>query len=124
MALFEITNDKIAGLVPRWASFRGFSLLFDNPGPGLSTLARGLDKIDCDIDAHRGVGLYRGLATALAEIGHDLLLNAYLLCPLPTCSYHVTVWDGINDGNVDSHGPLTIYLYDDRFWPKVATRLV
>ena len=101
MPLFEVTNDKIAGLAPRWASFHGFSLLFDNPDPSLSPLAEGVVKMDCDVKMNPGLGLYRRLEKALAEIGHDMLLGTYLLCPLPPDSYHVTVWDGINDGNVD-----------------------
>jgi hypothetical protein len=29
--MITITNHKISGFDPRWATFRGFSLLFDNP---------------------------------------------------------------------------------------------
>ncbi len=30
--MFNVTNAKIAGFLPRWASFRGFTILFNNPG--------------------------------------------------------------------------------------------
>ena len=29
--MIPITNPKLAGLEPRWAPFRGFSLVFDPP---------------------------------------------------------------------------------------------
>ncbi|MCZ6679696.1 MAG: hypothetical protein O7E52_20900 [Candidatus Poribacteria bacterium] len=35
--MITITNNKIAGFAPVWASFNGFSLLFDNPGNNLSS---------------------------------------------------------------------------------------
>jgi hypothetical protein len=31
MPAIPITNPKLASLEPRWARFRGFSLLFENP---------------------------------------------------------------------------------------------
>src|SRR5262249_36573739 len=34
------------------------------------------------------------------QIGKEMLTNTYSFCPLPTASYHVTVWDGCNDGNL------------------------
>lgn len=96
--MITITNHKVAGFEPRWAPFSGFSLLFDNPGESLSPLSAGLLKLDC-AEAAPGLQLYSGLAGALDRIGRDLLVNTYLFCPLPFYSYHVTVWDGLNDAN-------------------------
>lgn len=30
--MITITNSKVAGMEPKWALFRGISLLFDSPG--------------------------------------------------------------------------------------------
>lgn len=78
----EITNPKLESLEPRWARFRGFSLLFENPA---------------DDD---GRALYRALEDGIAERVGDPLVTELGLCPLPPESYHVTVWDGVNDGNL------------------------
>jgi hypothetical protein len=96
--MIVITNRKIAELEPRWAPFSGFSLLFDNPGESLSPLSANLLKLDCSETAPE-LQLYSRLAGTLDRIGRDLLVNTYLLCPLPFYSYHVTVWDGLNDAN-------------------------
>jgi hypothetical protein len=96
--MITITNQKIAGFEPRWAPFSGFSLLFDNPGESLSSLDSGLLKLDCT-KAAPGLEFYTGLARALDRIGRGLLIRTYLFCPLPFPSYHVTVWDGLNDAN-------------------------
>jgi 2'-5' RNA ligase len=99
-----ITNEKIAGLEPRWASFRGFSLLFDHPGAGpaprdgVACLERGLDAAP--------LRLYRALREGLARIGPEPLTRTHLLCLLPPSTYHVTVWDGIHDGNLAAVTPV------------------
>jgi hypothetical protein len=97
--MISITNEKVAGFDPRWASFKGFSLLFDNLGMSLTT-AGPVAYIDCDVDGDADLLLYKALRNSLANIGLDILTNTYLFCPLPPASYHVTVWDGVNDGNV------------------------
>jgi hypothetical protein len=94
-----ITSKKIASLDPTWASYRGFSLLFDNPGETLSPLGEGLFKLDCSSSVSSELRFYKALASAQDTIGRDTLANTYLFCPLPPSSYHVTVWDGLNDGN-------------------------
>lgn len=96
--MFSITNDKVAGFVPRWAGFRGFSLLFDPPGDGFAPLGPCL-RLACDVAGDAALGFYSALCDGLARLDPDLLTAAYLFCPLPTPSYHVTVWDGANDGN-------------------------
>ncbi len=96
--MLTITNPKVAGLVPRWAEFRGFSLLFDNPGSCLARRAKVLE-LKCDVAGDDELRFYRGLRTTLESLDLDLLTRTYLFCPLPPHSYHVTVWDGGNDGN-------------------------
>jgi hypothetical protein len=98
--MISITNEKVAGFDPRWAAFRGFSLLFDNPGMSLTT-SGALAYIDCDVDGDKDLLLYKAFRNSLSNIGIDILTNTYLFCPLPPASYHVTVWDGLNDGSVD-----------------------
>ena len=98
--MITITNEKVAGFEPRWASFRGFSLLFDNPGKS-TTPMRDLHRLNCCVYTEPGLQLYKAFEESLEEIGRDLLMNTYLFCPLPSYSYHVTVWDGVNDSNVN-----------------------
>ena len=96
--MFSITNEKVAGFVPRWVGFRGFSVLFDNPGDCLTPLGPCL-HLACDVEADPALGFYKALRDSLACLNPDLLTAAYLFCPLPPPSYHVTVWDGANDDN-------------------------
>ena len=96
----SITNQKVAGFIPLWSEFRGFSLLFDNPSDSLSLRGDGAAQVDCNVERDAELGLYKALADGLAQLGSSELLNNYLFCPLPVPSYHVTVWDGINDANV------------------------
>ena len=96
--MFSITNEKMAGFAPRWAGFRGFSILFDNPSDCL-TPAGPCQTLACDVEGDAALGFYKSLRDSLACLDPDLLMAAYLFCPLPPPSYHVTVWDGANDGN-------------------------
>ena len=98
--MISITNPKVACFVPQWAPYRGFSLLFDNPGASVSPLGRDWLKVDCSVGENDELRLYAGFAQFLKELGQHRLTNTYLFCPLPPDSYHVTVWDGLNDGNV------------------------
>ncbi|MBV9848543.1 MAG: hypothetical protein JO250_02530, partial [Armatimonadetes bacterium] len=97
--MFTITNPKVAGFLPRWARFRGFSILFDSPGDCLTPSGERLD-LACDVDADAELGFYRSLRDSLSRLNPNLLTATYLFCPLPPPSYHVTAWDGGNDGNV------------------------
>jgi len=99
----SVTNRKVAGLGGlRWASFGGFSLLFDNPGESVSPMGRGWLKVDCSVHADPNLKLYGSFARSLGRMGQDLLSKEYLFCPLPPYSYHVTAWDGLNDGNTEN----------------------
>ena len=80
--MISITNSKIDGFLPVFQSFKGFSCLFDH-------------IVEDEI-------LYSLIHSALQEIEPKSLMNTYLFCPLPLSSYHITVWDGINEGNLDS----------------------
>ncbi len=93
--MFSVTNAKVAGFVPRWASFRGFTILFDNPGESFT--GAGPQRT---LSTHPAIDFYAGLRDQLARLDLDLLTNTYLFCPLPPPSYHVTVCDGGNDGNI------------------------
>ena len=83
--MITITNPKIAGFQPIFSEFRGFSCLFE-PLAGDENSA----------------SLYRLLHESLKKLGPVQMANTYLFCPLPFPSYHVTVWDGVNDSNVDA----------------------
>jgi hypothetical protein len=89
-----------------WRPYHGFSLLFDNPGPVAQTLATQTVKtgntwqvMACNIRIP-GLELYSALDDSLNMIGSRVLKYDCHLYRLPTESYHVTVWDGVNNGNV------------------------
>ncbi|WP_379215009.1 hypothetical protein [Paenibacillus sp. GCM10012303] len=94
-----IANPKVSGFVPVWAPFKGFSLLFDNPGDNYSKVNGypELEKIDCRSGSPE-LAFYQTLWDVSREAGE--LACSYLFCALPLHSYHVTVWDGLNDFNV------------------------
>lgn len=74
-----ITNPKLSGLEPRWAPFRGFSLVFDPP---------------------EDEGFFHALRAGLAELENDALIAEFYLRLLPPASFHVTAWDGVNDAKL------------------------
>lgn len=94
--MIVVTNRKVAGFVPRWRQFRGFTLLFDNPGRSLADW-QGLQLAACDVAGDPALEFYRVLRGGLEEIGTDMLVETYLFCPLAPASYHVTAWDCVND---------------------------
>ena len=51
----SITNQKVAGFIPLWSEFRGFSLLFDNPSDSLSLRGDGAaqDRIKKGVELPR-----------------------------------------------------------------------
>lgn len=102
-----ITNPKVAALKLRWADFRGFSLLFDNPGPSFSSMEAGLCRLDCPVYAIGALAMLAGLATAAEEICQQVPVEKYAFCSLPPSSYHVTVWDGLNESNMQQLSPAT-----------------
>lgn len=94
--MITVTNPRVAGFSPRWRAFRGFTLLFDNPGDSLADW-QGLQRVACDVPHDPALDFYRALRGGLEEIGLDLLTETYLFCPLAPASYHVTAWDCVND---------------------------
>jgi hypothetical protein len=97
----NITNPKIssAGNPPTWAAFRGFSLLFDNPGSHLVPYKSGRTLLHLNPQDAQA-GFYQRVVKAMALLNPEALPEKYHFCALPSPSYHVTVWDGVNDGNV------------------------
>lgn len=100
--MIAITNAKVGGFSPLWASFRGFSLLFNNPGEALKRDGEEDGNVLrlCNTITPIKMRLYKELAEALRQVGGQLLTVIHLFCPLPPCSYHVTVLDGVNDDNL------------------------
>jgi hypothetical protein len=100
MSIIRVEQKKLAGFEPRWAAFRGFTVLFDNPGD--STIATGEARLDLCCPVGRGVpelALYDALSRSVEAMGRERLTCDYLFAPIAPMSYHVTLWDGINDGN-------------------------
>jgi hypothetical protein len=97
--MITINNSKVAGFAPRWAYYRGFSLFFDSPGQSLTRVGERLD-LNCDVDADPELTFYKALRDTLNLLDVDRLVNTYLFCPLPSYSYHVTLWAGATDGNL------------------------
>lgn len=99
--MFLVTNPKIAGFIPEWSEFRGFSILFDNPGDRLLPLddQDNLNMLSCDLKSEK-LKLYKSLNQTFSQFPE--MSGTYLFCPLPFHSYHVTLWDGINDANVQN----------------------
>lgn len=101
-SLSRHSNMKVAGSEIRWASFRGFSVLFDNPDGNLLQLNnQKLGLIKEQLEKTPSLALYLGLDKAMTTIERRYPLYDYFFFRLPACSFHVTVWDGINDGNIE-----------------------
>lgn len=92
MDAHAITNPKIAGLEPTWRTWRGVSVLFDNPGllPG----PRLDDATAAGVAEQR---LYDDLSVLVDAARPPALRAGYGFCPLPRSTYHVTVCDGPNE---------------------------
>lgn len=99
--MFLITNPKVSGFTPQFSQFKGFSILFDNPADRFIPLDENenLKMLSCDI-ASQELELYKTLKHTLSSFPE--ISTTYLFCPLPFHSYHVTLWDGINDINVQN----------------------
>jgi hypothetical protein len=112
--MIPITNVKVAGLEPQWAPYRGFSLLFDYPDGTIQLRGENLNELKCSLDSP-GLKLYKALDKSLDNIGRNMLIKTFLFCPLPPYSYHVTVWDGLNDANAQK--------VSGNFYPKLRNFL-
>jgi len=106
-----ITNNKVRALgpPPSWSSFKGISVIFDNPGDSLVAVGEGLVRLTCRTSSDPRLRFYSTLEDAIGRLNVNWLSAEFDFCPLPSHSYHVTVWDGINDDNlasiVDLHRP-------------------
>ncbi|MEO0473703.1 MAG: hypothetical protein AAF206_29090 [Bacteroidota bacterium] len=96
----EIDQDKIASLHPLlWADFRGYTFLFDNPGPpGDAGLLH-------NVVDHAQLTLYQKLFKALQNGPMKPLLLGANFCSLPLESYHVTWLEGLDQGKMDQFPP-------------------
>ena len=95
----KITNPT---LLPngRFKCYPGFSLLFDNPGEhNLSPMTGRFERIDCQVHTDPGLVLYAKLRSSVEKIVLSALGPGISFFDLPAYSYHVTVWDGLNEGN-------------------------
>jgi hypothetical protein len=94
------SSSKISSLDgPQWADFRGFSLLFDNPGTSL----READSYLC-LDSSLSNSFYRKLHLRIRET-LPTPTAAQGLALLPLESLHVTAIDGVNDRNLSNIAP-------------------
>jgi hypothetical protein len=90
----QIANPKLG-----FARFPGFSLLFDNPGAdNLVPMGKHVQQLACRVATTPELALYR----SLHALGLEQLFANYYLFPLPTPSYHVTVFDGLNQAHLDN----------------------
>lgn len=100
----RITNPKIATLAPTWRRYRGFSVLFDNPGARAP--ARMTPLADLPVEDPAQQALYDDLAALVAGADVATMREQHGFCPLPRYSYHVTVCDGPNEQDLaGAHGP-------------------
>jgi len=93
-----ITNSKIG-----FTQYAGFSILFNNPGQdNLVPMWKDsrLQRINCSENDTLNLKIYIGFKSALEKTGLKNWFTRYLFFELPFYSYHVTVWDGLNVGNI------------------------
>lgn len=92
-----ISNPKIG-----YCAYPGLSLLFDAPDDShYKPHAGNLQKLHCRTDA---IPFYAAVAEAMRRTG-DGVWEQHGLLPLDPASWHVTVWDGFNAGNVEQTIP-------------------
>ncbi len=94
-AVPRITNPKVAGLEPTWRTYRGLTVLFDNPG--CAPPPRQIDLRDVPVDDPTAQRLYDVLAAFVDDLGADGWRCPRGFCPLPRSTYHVTVCDCLNE---------------------------
>lgn len=82
--------------------FAGLSLLFDNPGyHSFSPLGSQLLRVDCHDATDTNIALYSKLRSALQDALLTGLQDRSCFVNVPINSYHVTVWDGLDEGNFE-----------------------
>lgn len=78
-----------------WQSFPGFSFLFDNPANAVS-VESGYMKIAVDVEQSPDLGLYASIGRATRLMNPAELAQKFQFFALPSSTYHLTVWDGVN----------------------------
>jgi len=96
-----IDNPKIKSWAPfEFASFRGLSYLFENPGSTVEPTTDGM-LLRGDLENNKGLRLYRLLNRALRiRVSLVRLMERYRYCPAPSSTFHVTVADLVNPDNI------------------------
>lgn len=92
-----ITNPKIG-----YKRFAGYSLLFDNPGEGNYSSHAG--KLQLIGNQPGSIPFMDALRLGVDEVGEGSWEQHGLL-QLEPASYHVTVWDGVNQANLNKVVP-------------------
>jgi hypothetical protein len=117
-----IDNRKITPTLG-WADFRGFSLLFDNPGNGFEPIGDKLERIHCNVEHTPELAFYRKIKQFIEQVYPVGMQKKWHFCQLPPSTYHVTAWDGLNDFNRhDLHPPFrtAVDLYFKQFEASFA----
>lgn len=127
--MVHITTAKLRSVEPPvWEPYPGLSLLYDDPD---SVALSGLEPLDArSWSADRDKRLYDRLWAITDEIAGGA--DARQLCPLPRHSYHVTLCDGVNRGNVahvraelrDEVGATLAGMPDSLLWAGAVGRLL
>ncbi len=99
---------------PLWQPFPGFSFLFDNPGASLQRHERH-ELLHVGEDCIKNIDLYEKITEAVKRIDPAALAQRFLFFALPSNTYHVTVWDGVNKGNVERLDPDSRRQFDHCF---------
>lgn len=121
---------------PNWKWFPGFSYLFDNPGSSLKAHKdiKQISMISIDKLSAPELKLYKALDTAMKKIDPEEVARDFELFLLPSSTYHVTVWDGLNISNIEGPASSPIYkkfnsYFKDAFkssveiWPPLSEEL-
>jgi hypothetical protein len=89
-----IKHRKIQSLLPVWAEFCGYSLIFE------SATGAPADRPATFADDPEALAYFAAITGAINKTGAVDLMNSMLLCLLPPESYHVTAVDLFNQGSV------------------------
>ncbi|CAF0809810.1 unnamed protein product [Adineta steineri] len=104
--MLHITNRKVAGFNTQWASFHGFSILFNNLGDKcLQSRRPGMLDLVNDVNDNPALKFYAILHEGITRLNTNFLTNQFLFCALPPSTYHVTLWGGLNDRHVTKIEP-------------------
>ena len=96
----RIDNPKVASLEACWNPFQGFSMIFEHSEQHFSKSTNdALRYLNCRANEDGDLCLYSALYDIMSSEHHGWL-REFGYCPLPPESFHVTVWDGINDANL------------------------